>query len=115
MTNSTQPTHKMFLDDTLEPPSDGWLVARTFEEFKKLILEHGVPRAISFDYDLGDDDCGNPLPNGKDCANWLIEADYNGDVTIPVGFVYKVHDTNSPNKLEHLRSYMDTRDDNYEM
>ena len=115
MSENTQQSTKLFLDDKLDAPDDSWLVARSFEEFKSVVLENGAPRAISFDYDLGADKNGNPLPNGKDCANWLIEADYNGDVSIPSGFVFKVHDMTSPDKLQHLREYMDTRNDNYDM
>lgn len=44
-----------------------WSIVRTFDEFKKHILEYGIPELISFDNDLGEE------KEGWDCAKWLCE------------------------------------------
>jgi hypothetical protein len=61
-------TYKVYLDDIRNPKSEGWVVARNVEQFKSLILERGLPCAISFDHDLGLDE-----PTGYDAAKWLVE------------------------------------------
>ena len=61
----------LFLDDKLEPVDITWLqlpeakvwrIVRSFVEFEQYLEDHGLPKFISFDYDLG-----NTL-NGFDCA-----------------------------------------------
>lgn len=66
---------KLFLDDTRDPEDvyddpEAWAVVRTVGEFKDWIDEHGTPRVISFDHDLGEDE-----PNGMQAAKWLVRQD----------------------------------------
>ena len=49
-------TYRLFIDDIRQPASPGWVVARSSEEAKTIVLEYGMPATISFDHDLGGDD-----------------------------------------------------------
>lgn len=42
---------KLYLDD-IRPAPEGWVLARDYWEFRKIIVEHGLPEEISFDHDL---------------------------------------------------------------
>jgi hypothetical protein len=109
---------KLFLDDKTTPPSDDWAISHTYEEAKSFVLENGAPRIISFGYELGVDENDNPLPNCFDFAKWLIQADMSGEITLPTGFTFKVHEEN-PNELGQiskiLKEYLDFRDDGCNM
>lgn len=59
---------KLYLDDVRTPPDFSWVLARSVAEAMKLIRQHGLPVAISFDHDMGDQ-----LPTGKDFLNTLVE------------------------------------------
>ena len=68
----------LFIDDTKEPSDVYWValpnpptwrVIKTCQEFKEYLAEHGVPKFVAFDYDLGMASKGN----GVDCAKYLIE------------------------------------------
>ena len=62
--------YKLYLDDERNPKTPGtWVIARSFDEFVKIILEKGLPAEISFDNDLG---AGQP--EGYDCAKWLVNT-----------------------------------------
>ena len=71
-------SYNLFLDDVREPTEcrkyigDGsvydteeFIIVRSFDEFYKTIKEHGVPKFVSFDYDLGRSE------NGLKCAELL--------------------------------------------
>lgn len=83
-----------------------WFVITNFEDFKKMIIENGLPHRISFDHDLGSV-LTNPkekdlkrknqksriiLPSGMDCAKWLI--DYCIENNIKLTTEIKVHSAN---------------------
>jgi hypothetical protein len=57
----------LFIDDVRDPPKGGdWIVARTSAKAIE-ILSTGEVTYISFDYDLGGDDCGMLV------VDWLDE------------------------------------------
>ena len=60
--------YKLFLDDIREPKTNGWVIARSYDEFVRIIKKRGIPYEISFDHDLGYSD----EKTGYDCAKWLI-------------------------------------------
>jgi len=84
-------TYKLYLDDIRNPKSDGWVIARSFDEFVMIIEEMGAPAEISFDHDLGwDDENKCEAKNGYDCAKWLVEhnimlENFNVHSANPVG------------------------------
>lgn len=87
--------YRLFLDDerkvedVYEDPSD-FITTRSFEEFKDVIRERGLPTFISFDHDLGADEEGRILPSGYDAAKWLV---YDMELDIR-GMAYKTHSSN---------------------
>ena len=75
-------SYKLFLDDIRNPDwlyddYNEWIVVRTPDDFKNIIIEKGVPDIISFDNDLGIDNLTKEiLPDGYACLNWLIDNSY---------------------------------------
>jgi hypothetical protein len=72
-------SYNLFLDDIREPincrnykgdnsiyDSEQFIIVRTFNEFYLALKEYGVPKFVSFDYDLGV--CSD---NGLKCAELL--------------------------------------------
>lgn len=69
------PAYSLYLDDQRDPETDRtWVVVRSYEEFVETIEERGMPRHISFDHDLGENQ-----PDGMDCVWWLIDQGYVPD------------------------------------
>jgi len=64
----------LYLDDRRTPDKGDWIIARNYDEFKKIINYEGLEnfKAISLDHDLGinEDLTEN---TGFDCANFLID------------------------------------------
>lgn len=61
-------SYKLYLDDERFPKlSFDWIIVRSFDEFKNIILDKGLPQKISLDHDLGDS-----VPTGYDCVKWMI-------------------------------------------
>lgn len=72
-------SYKLFLDDLRDIPmvykkltDDDFIIVRNFHDFKKVILEKGLPELISFDNDLGLDENDNVAEDGYACAKWLV-------------------------------------------
>jgi hypothetical protein len=90
-------SYELFLDDirTVDMvypnyPGVGFVIVRNFADFKKVILEKGLPSFISFDNDLGEDGNGKLLPDGYACAKWLV---YESEIDIS-GLHFYVHSAN---------------------
>ena len=79
----------LFLDDERFPVSDGWLIARSFESARDLVLEKGLPEFISFDHDLG-----RESKTGSDFAQWLIDHMLDNGLRFPLKFSYQIHSQN---------------------
>ena len=62
-------SYRLYLDDIREPQREDWIVVRTPEEFRQIILEKEcLPEAISLDHDLGEG-----LESGYDIMKWLVD------------------------------------------
>ena len=83
-------SYSLFLDDIRNPKTKrNWKIARSFEEAKFIIYDHGIPDYISFDHDLGE----GTAKTGYDFAKWLIEYDYQHNIfEKPIEF--NVHSAN---------------------
>lgn len=92
--------YAMFLDDERMPPNDGtnWIICRSFEEARAIVITHGIPTYISFDHDLGTD------KTGYDFAKWL--CNYMFDINCVVYFEYYVHSQNPVGK-KNIENYLD--------
>jgi hypothetical protein len=84
---------RLWLDDVRDPPDPGWTWVKTVDEAIKLIETREVSHA-SLDHDLGQDEDGGQLPEGRTFVYWMAEHDVwpSEEVTIhsanPVGIDY---------------------------
>jgi len=85
---------KLYLDDIRIPTDESFVIARSLDEARRLVLQNDMPTFISFDHDLGIDDSGILLPSGYDFAKWLVESDLQKIIQIPDNFSFKVHSQN---------------------
>lgn len=71
------------------------ITCRSYKEAVALVeKQKKMPTYISFDNDLGQDWKGNVLKEGKDFAEWLIEADLDKKFTFDPTFSFFVHSAN---------------------
>lgn len=52
--------------------NEDFKIVRSFEAFKTVIVQEGLPEFISFDNDLGVDTEGNIAPDGYAAVKWLV-------------------------------------------
>lgn len=104
---------KLFLDDIRDvqnvygDKNTGWVIVRTFEEFKSAITKNyestgEYPEMISFDHDLGVNE------TGYDCAKWFV--DYymdNGKLNsrIPDILIHSWNPVGAKNIREYLNNF----------
>lgn len=83
----------LFLDDIRHPkapsPTNGWIVAKSFDQAITAIRVMGAPTFISFDHDLGEG-----VPTGMDLAKWLVDQELDGQLILPNDFSFSVHSAN---------------------
>ncbi|OFX55453.1 MAG: hypothetical protein A2046_12290 [Bacteroidetes bacterium GWA2_30_7] len=72
-------SYKLFLDDIRTVKmvysnfeESDFVIVRSYNDFRKVILENGLPEFISFDNDLGLDENENIAPDGYACTKWLV-------------------------------------------
>lgn len=109
-------SYKLFLDDLRDVPmvyknltDEDFVIVRNFHDFKKVILEKGLPELISFDNDLGLDEKGQIAEDGYACAKWLV---YESEIDLR-DLKFNVHSANPvasiqiqsllDNYMKHLR------------
>jgi hypothetical protein len=107
-------TYNLFLDDMRDPTDVTWIdyegrdprtfvVVRDFWEFKRHIVECGIPDFVSFDHDLADVHYSGVYTReytGKECAEFLVGECYRDGVPFPP---YKIHSMN-PVGVERIRN-----------
>lgn len=76
-----------------------WL--KNKREFVYWIQENGLPDAICFDHDLGENE-----PTGYDCAKWLIEYCLDHKVLPPVWSCQSANPVGQVNINRLLRNFM---------
>lgn len=104
-------SYKLYLDD-VRPIPEGWIGARSFEEFTDYIKKNGIPSEVSFDHDLKreeyhiikDRPANRPLiefpidyksyrvKTGYHCVKWLKAYCERGGKQFPP---YNLHTDNS--------------------
>jgi hypothetical protein len=109
----------LYLDDerTPEPtPYFTWVVVRSHHAFVEYIEQHGLPRFLSFDHDLGairihqgnpplsQDPAYLPLPTGMDSAKWLVNYCLDHDVLAPDFTVHSANPGGGENILHLLNN-----------
>jgi hypothetical protein len=99
---TTLMSYNLFLDDlrtvdmVYPGQSDNFVVVRSYAAFVKNVEENGLPAFISFDNDLGEDDDGIVLPDGYECAKWLV---YESELDLR-NLKFKVHSANPIAKVQ---------------
>ena len=101
----------LWLDDVRNPFEGGGLsiyspIRKPFEtvwvksytEFTQWITNNGLPDAICFDHDLGDNR-EIEIKSGMDCAKWLIEYCLDNKLKLPL---YNIQSANPAGK-ENIR------------
>lgn len=83
--------YKLYLDDTRNPKTEGWIIVRSYQDFISHISNNGAPYLISFDHDLGLNEHGEEY-NGYDCAKWLCDYCYDSGLPLPN---WNIHSANS--------------------
>jgi len=71
-------------DDETDYDTKTWKIVRSFQSFVDTINEQGIPKKISFDYDLGPGSDGD----GLDCAKFLKHECLKRNIPIPE---YQIH------------------------
>ena len=111
-------TYKLFLDDIRNVKmvdknltDEDFIIVRNFKDFKKVIIENGLPELISFDNDLGLDENENIAEDGYAAAKWLV---YKSGLDLR-NLKFNVHSANPvvsqqiqsslDNYIKHLKSY----------
>ena len=107
-------SYRLFIDDCRNPidvkwgtigerklyREDEWLIARNWAEVLELIVSLGMPKMISFDHDLGDNQ-----PTGYDIAKHIANLIMNAEYELDPEFSILVHSKN-PVGAENIRQYM---------
>lgn len=102
-------TYKLFLDDIRDVnmvyknlTNNDFIVVRNFHDFKKVILEKGLPELISFDNDLGLDENDVIAEDGYAAAKWLV---YESGLDLQ-NLKFNVHSAN-PVAAQQIKSLLD--------
>ncbi|CAD0008830.1 cyclic-phosphate processing receiver domain-containing protein [Flavobacterium chungangense] len=102
-------SYKLFLDDLRDVKmvykdltDDDFVIVRNFHDFKKVILEKGLPEFISFDNDLGLDENDLIAEDGYACAKWLV---YDSGIDLR-DLNFYVHSAN-PVASQQIQSLLD--------
>lgn len=110
--------YALFLDDFRFPnwvnwrnyPDVSWFVVRHFYEFVSVIEECGLPRFISFDFDLDRHNLPmteeQPYRNGLDCAQWLVEGCEARNMILPRSTVHSTNQEYGPKISALLADYL---------
>lgn len=102
----------LWLDDVRDPfDSPDWLVfspigrnvdviwVTSYQEFIDHIMIHGLPDAICFDHDLGNE------KTGYDCAKWLVDYCINNTLQLPNYASQSANPVGRKNILSLLSNY----------
>ncbi len=91
---------------------DGWLIARSYQDFVDLVTEHGIPDMISYDHDLADIHYDSRTwketfkydeETGLDCAKWMVEYCREKGVKHPPYLVHSMNPVGASNIKNYLR------------
>lgn len=91
--------YNIYIDDERVPTSKKtkYFIVRNFDELIDTIKLHGLPAFVSFDHDLGDN-----IPNGLDCAKYIVDRCIKENRPVPD---FNVHSAN-PAGAENIRCFM---------
>lgn len=119
------PEYYLFLDDYRflfsvwwinlpEPESHKWVIARHYYDFIHIIENNGLPKFVSFDYDLDRQALPvytnqNPGKSGLDCAQWLINYCQKNNLRFPDCAVHSTNYVDGPKIVNIITNYLNTK------
>jgi hypothetical protein len=77
-----------------------WKIARTYLEFINTIETTGLPKAISFDNDLGEE------MEGYDCLKWLSMYCMNNEFILPLCLVHSQNTVATENMNVFIKNHL---------
>jgi hypothetical protein len=82
--------------------AETWVIARNMDSVQSIVARRGIPKFISFDHDLGEQE-----PTGYDIAKWFVDLDMVGNQAflMPEDFSFAVHSQNPVGK-KNIESYL---------
>ena len=105
-------SYKLFLDDIREikyiyPDAnlDEWILARSYDEFVKIIEENGLPSFCSLDNDISSYNKDGNEMTGSDAAKFLVYYAFDNDLDYNAN--YAVHSSNPAGRL-NIESHFET-------
>lgn len=108
----------LFLDDFRFPhgcywvnlPKENWMVARHYYDFVEFIEKYGMPKLISFDYDLDrhslPEITAKPYFTGLDCAKWLVERIQKNRLAVPAMAIHSQNPEGPKKIYEELQKLL---------
>jgi hypothetical protein len=122
--------YHLFLDDVRNPedvtwvklPECNWIIARSYEEFRTVIWNKGIPKFVSYDHDLSDDHYENyhsiyangelgidydkfTEKTGYDCAKFLVNECNKLAAKHPDYVVHSMNPVGKQNIINYVESY----------
>lgn len=125
----------LWLDDIRDPFKDDWLVfspieqpfetiwVKSYNEFVSWIIANGLPDAVCFDHDLGEDVAKLKVAkgmskrqarkekklskSGMDCAKWLVEYCMDRKLKLPKWNIQSANPVGKENIDGLLKSYVE--------
>jgi len=117
-------TTLVWLDDARNPYEKDWLDrfsplqkpyeviwAKNYDDFVDWITENGMPEAICFDHDLGEDHETSDEKSGMKAAKWLIDYCLDNDLNPPLWNVQSDNPAGRDNINGIILSYIKFRKD----
>jgi hypothetical protein len=99
--------YNLFIDDEREVknhyPGQEFVVVRSYNDAVQYVEQHGLPKFVSFDHDLGDVNTTDEK-TGYSFAKYLIDFMIDNDIITP--FEYYVHSAN-PVGAENIKCYLE--------
>ena len=100
----------LWLDDERDPEDERWQAyfplsnpavvwVKTYASFVEWVTDHGLPDAVCFDHDLGED------KSGFDAAKWLAEYCLAQHNSLPVWNIQSANPIGKENIISILRSF----------
>ena len=131
----------LWLDDMRNPYEGNWIAefsplkggysiywVKSYDRFIQWINNNGLPRAICFDHDLGEDEAKAKVAkgvskkkarqekklakSGMDCAKWLVDYCIDHDLDLPEWNVQSSNEPGKDNINGLLSGYLKFRLDN---
>jgi hypothetical protein len=103
-------TVKIYIDDLRTPKEEGWVVVRTLEAFKKILVATPISSidVISFDHDLGIKPDGTLEESGMDCAKFLLDVIMDRGMVedFPTVYVHSMNPSGVQNIIGLINSFL---------